>query len=256
MKKVFIKILSANTCIGLLLLACKKNELTVSPYDYTDGKALFKINYACAYGNNRGVQLKINDVRVSNNITYATPFPGGGLNTGGNNNADYLAIGAGANAVKLSIPKTGSDEDSIVLYETTVKLEGDTYQTLHISDTGSAIKSTLLTDPAEKEDSGFVQYRFINLIPNSTALDLYFGTRKVAGNLGYQQVSDTFKIAAGSSAIWSLRLAGGTSTISGSRYNNNSTTVNQRVFTVYSRGYLGLDSTNSRSAKVSLMYNK
>jgi hypothetical protein len=255
MKKVVIKILSACMCAGLLVLACQKNKLTVSPYDYTDGKTLFKINYACAYGNNRGVQLKINDVRVSNNITFATPFPGGGLNTGGSNNADYLAVDPGSNTVKLSIPKTGSDEDSVVLYETTVKLGEVTYQTLHISDTGSTIKSVLLNDPGEKEDSGYVQYRFINLIPNSTSLDLYFGTRKVAGNLGYQQVSDTFKVAAGSTGAWALRLAGGASAI-GTTYTSTSTTVNQRVFTVYARGYLGLATADARSAKVSLMYNK
>lgn len=255
MKQLLIKILLAFTCAGILLFACKKNELTVSPYDYTEGKALFKINYACAYGLNRGVQIKINDVRVSNNITYATPFPGGGLNTGGSNNADYLAVDPGSNTVKLSIPKTGSDEDSVLLYETSVKLTGEAYQTLHISDTGSTIKSVLLDDPGEKEDSGYVQYRFINLIPNSTNLDLYFGTRKVAGNLAYQQVSDTFKIAAGSTGAWSLRLAGGSTSI-GSTYTNTSTTVNQRIFTVYARGYLGLATSDTRSAKVSLLYNK
>jgi hypothetical protein len=238
-----------------LVLACEKNKLTVSPYDYTGTQALFKINYACAYGLNRGVQVKINDVRISNSITYATPFPGGGLNTGGSNNADYLAVEPGTHTVKLSIPKTGSDEDSVVLYETAVKLEGETYQTLHIADTSSNIKSVLLADPAEKEDSGYVQYRFINLIPNSNGLDLYFGTRKVAGNLAYQQVSDTFKVAAGSTGAWSLRLAGGASTV-GTAYTNSSTTVNQRVFTVYARGYLGLGTADARSAKVSLMYNK
>src|SRR6185436_986815 len=102
MKKVFIKILAAITCTGILITACKKNELTVSPYDYNDGRALFKINYACDYALNRGVQIKINDTRVSNNITYATPFPGGGLNTGGSNNADYMTVSPGANVVKLS----------------------------------------------------------------------------------------------------------------------------------------------------------
>lgn len=255
MKSAIIKMALACMCLGLLVLACKKNELTVSPYDYTGTQALFKINYACAYGNNRGVQIKINDVRVSNNITYATPFPGGGLNTGGSNNADYLALEPGSHTIKLSIPKINSDEDSVLLYETTVKVSGETYQTLHVADTGNNIKSVLLTDPGEKEDSGYVQYRFINLIPNSTALDLYFGSRKVAGNLAYQAVSDTFRVAAGSTGAWSLRLAGGTTTI-GTTYTSTSTTVNQRVFTVYARGYLNLATSDTRSAKVSLMYNK
>lgn len=255
MKQLLIKVLPAIACTGILFLACEKNELTVSPYEYTGDKALFKVNYACAYGNNRGVQVKINDVRVSNNITFATPFPGGGLNTGGSNNADYLAVTPGSNTVKFSIPKTGTDEDSIVLHEAVVKLEPGMYQTLHLSDTAENIKSILLNDPAEKEDSGFVQFRFINLIPNSTGLDLYFGTRKLVGNLGYQNVSDTFKIAAGATGAWALRLPGGTTAI-GTTYTSTSTTVNQRVFTVYARGYLNLPAADARSPKVSLLYNK
>ena len=109
-------------CISALLWSCKKNKLTVSPYEYTAGQALLKINYSCPYCRNPGVQVKINGEKVSSIITYSTPYPGGGLNTGGNTYADYLSVKPGANTVSLSIPKTGSSEDSVLLYQTDVEL--------------------------------------------------------------------------------------------------------------------------------------
>ena len=255
MTQQHIKIFAGIVCSAIIIMACEKNQLTVSPYDYADGKALFKINYACATALNPGVRLKINDVIVSNTITYATPFPGGGLNTGGSNNADYLQVEPGSNNVKLSILKAGTDVDSVVLYETTVELQAETYQTLHVADTGAAIQSVFLTDPGGMEDSGFVQYRFINLIPNSTGLDLYFGTQKMASNVAYKQTTESFRLPAGSTGAWSLRLAGSTVALA-NPYSNTGTTSNQRVFTVYARGYLGLKDTDIRTQKVSLMFNK
>lgn len=251
---LYIKLLAATCCLFVVCWACKKNVLTVSPYDYTDGDALFKINYACPYALNPAVQIKINGVRVSNGITYTTPFPGGGLNTGGSNNSDYLNVTPGANTISLSIPKVGSGEDSIVIYTTTVNTIADTYQTLHVTDTAANIQSVLLTDASNKADSGIAKYRFINLIPNAS-VDLYFGTVKMASNVAYKAATDTFSIASGSTGAWSLRLAGGATTL-GTTYTSTSTTVNQRVFTIYSRGYSGLATSDIRSPKISFLYNK
>ena len=237
-----------------IVMACKKNTLTVSPYEYTDGQALFKINYSSPYAKNPAVQLRINGIKVSNGITYSTPFPGGGLNTGGSNNADYLGIPAGSNEVSLSIVKVGTNEDSIVLYKTPVEVIANAYQTLHITDTAAATTSVLLQDASSKADSGVAKYRFINLIPNSN-LDLYAGTVKVASNIAYKAVTDTFSAAAGSNPVWSLRLAGSGTTL-GTTYQNTGTTTNQRVFTIYSRGYVAPATSDIRSAKISFVYNK
>jgi hypothetical protein len=255
MTQQHIKIFSITFCTLVIIMACKKNQLTVSPYDYADGKALFKLNYACATALNPNVRIRINDVIVSNNINYATPFPGGGLNTGGSNNADYLQAEPGINTVKLCILKAGTDIDSIVLYETTVDLQPEVYHTLHVADTGAAIQSVFVTDPAGMEDSGYVQYRFINLIPNSTGLDLYFGTQKLASNVAYKQITESFRLPAAAVGAWSLRTAGNTVALA-NPYTNTGTTSNQRVFTVYARGYLGLKDADVRAQKVSLMFNK
>lgn len=237
-----------------IFLSCKKNVLTVSPYEYTGGKALVKINYSCPYFKNPAVIVKINGERVSSGITYSTPYPGGGLNTGGNTYADYLSVTPGAQKFALTIPKAGSFEDSIVLYETNVTLTADKYQTVHFTDTAANTTIVLTTDAANKPDSGFTQFTFVNLIPNSN-LDLYFGTTKVASNVAYKQATDPFLLPSGTSVAWSLRVAGSTTTL-GTTYTSSSTVANQRVFTVYSRGYIGPATTDIRSPKISFAYNK
>jgi len=241
-----------------LTWSCKKNVLRVSPYDLTDGQALLKINYASPYAANPSVQIKINGIRVSPaTINYPTPFPGGGLNTNGTNYADYFSVTPGKDSVVISIPKKNTNIDSVIVFATTVTTVANQYQTLHIADTAANTQTVYVVDPANKPDSGFVQYRFVNLSPNSTGLDLYFGTTKLISNLAYKAVSDTFSLPAGNSLAWTLRAAGATTTLStAATYTNASTVANQRVFTVYARGYVGLPVTDTRTAKVSLIYNK
>jgi hypothetical protein len=245
---------------GILVFSCKKNTLSVAPFDLIDGSALFKVNYASPYSKNPGVQIKIDGNRVSNNITYATPFPGGGLNTGGSSNADYLSLSTGSHTVALSIPKTGSGEDSISLYSTTVELAGNVYYTLHITDTSTNTQSVLLTDLGNKPDSGVSKFSFVNLVPGS-AMDLYFGPTKLASNIAYKAASDTFSIPSATSLQFAIRLAGSlpASTALATYPTTGTTTYsipNQRAFTAYARGYLGLTSTDIRRAMLSFVYNK
>ena len=259
MKKRHIATLITGAFFSVAFWACKKNELRVAPFDLTDGMALLKINYSSPYALNPGVQIKVNGVKVSNAITYSTPFPGGGLNTGGSSNADYLAVTPGIDTVSIAILKVGTNIDSILLYKTGVSLVANAYHTLHVTDTAASTQSVLLTDVANRPDSGYTKLRFVNLIPNSTTgLDLYFGTTKMASNIAYLQATDTFSIpsgASGAATAWSLRVTGGTATI-GTAYTNAGTTSNQRAFTIYARGYIGPATTDIRSPKVSFVYNK
>lgn len=246
-------------CLGALLYACKKNTLTTAPYDYVEGTALFKVNYASPYSRNPAVRIKVNGNIVSNGITYATPFPGGGLNTGGSSNADYLSISPGSDSVSLVISKAGSDVDSIVLYKTTINVESSKYYTLHIADTAENTQSVLATDVSNKPDSGYSTYTFINLIPNST-VDFYFGTTKLASNIAYKQKTDTFNIVAGSVAQFFIKTAGTATNLNfypvttGTTY----TIPNQRAFTAYARGYLTYagSTTDIRRPQLSFVYNK
>lgn len=261
----YIKYLLGTLAItGLLLVACKKNVLRVSPFDTIEGKALLKVNYACPYLKNPGVLIKINDKVVSSLITYTTPYPGGGLNTQGNSFADYLSVAPGVNKISLIIPFKGTGKDSIVLYTTNIDLKANEFQTVHFTDTlvnetTNNTQHTMTMDIGYKPDSGFVIYRFVNLIPNAGPLDLYYGTIKMAAGIEFKAASDTFMLPAGQilTGGWSLRKKGET-TLLGTAYTASAagTVANMRVFTVYARGYAGLPTSDIRNPRVSLLYNK
>ena len=117
--KKFLSIIT--TCI--LLYSCDKNGLNISTGIDASNDAQLKVNFFSSYRANPGYQVKINDTRVSNVLTYVTPFPGGGLNTGGGSTADYLAVSGGNAKVSIAFPKTGTNEDSLKVSDTTVALE-------------------------------------------------------------------------------------------------------------------------------------
>lgn len=235
---------------SLLFVGCDKNELPV-PLNYGVA-AKVKINYASAYAANPTVQLKVNGERVSSSIKYAYPFPGGGLNTQGGSQPDYLSLPVGNVTLSLSIPKTGSDEDSVLLHSTSFNVPDDGYYTYHVTDTAANTQGVLLKENPAMPDSGRSKYRFVNLIPNLAGVDLYFGTTKVADNIGYLQASDYFEINFPTNASWAIRPAGADpSSTALATYAN--TTPNQRVLTVYARGYDGATDAN-RKPNVSLYY--
>jgi hypothetical protein len=178
-----------------LFAACTKNSAKL-PYTLTDQstKALLKINYESPYAGNPGVQLKLNDVRVSNVINYRAPFPGGGLNTTVTSNLpDYLEVNPGAVKLSVAMPKAGTDVDSVTLYTTTINLEGGKYYIAHITDTAASTQTVLQVQDISHVDSGFSKFTFVNLIPNLPALDLYFGSTVVAANIPYKGISNVFR---------------------------------------------------------------
>lgn len=263
--KILLAVFVVTTC---LLLACKKNELRQSPFDGVDGKALVKFNYSSPYFYrttplpavpNRAVTIKINGKIVSSPITYSTPYPGGGLNTGGNSFADYLSAQPGMNTISVVIPYSKKSEDSVVLYTAQVDLKANEYQTIHITDTAQNTTHVISYDPYDKPDSGRVLYKFVNLIPNAGPVDLYHGPNKLISGLAYKQISDTFSLPAGivQTAGWMVRKKDSTAVL-GSPYTASaaSTVANQRVFTIYARGYDGVPLTDLRRPMVSLLYNR
>ncbi|PZP40253.1 MAG: DUF4397 domain-containing protein [Pseudopedobacter saltans] len=260
MKKRYLIIGFFSILTLIVEMSCTKNELRSSPFDLVSGSALLKINYSCPYmASSQGVMVKINGMVYSSLITYSTPYPGGGLNTGGNSYADYLRVTPGIDTLSLLLPIPGTSIPDKVLYTTTFEVQSDRYQTIHVTDTATNIKYVMTNDLETRPDSGYVLYRFVNLIPNSQGIDLYFDTAKInrkllASNIGYLQQSDTFRLPAGTSLPWAIQMSGKDSVLA--TYSTASSVANQRVFTVYARGYLGLKSTDTRSNKISFVYNK
>lgn len=243
-----IKTLSILTMVSLaavlLFNSCKKNSTTYIDYDYVDdSQARIKINYNVAFWNNPGAQIKINGVRVSAaNIQTRFPFPGGGFNTLGGSTGDYLPINAGNAEISLSIPKKGTSVDSIAIFKTTVNATGGKYYSLHVADSLER-KGLLVEENLTRPDSGFVRYRFTNLMANVPAVDLYIGSVLIMANVPFMTISEPFTLPTSQATIsttWAIRPAGAASTSTAlATYNSASTVLNQRVYTVFANGYSG-----------------
>ena len=245
--------------VMLFLSSCEKNGFRISNYIDASEQAQIKINFFSMYRSLPPYQIKVNDVRVSNNLSISpnpTPFPGGGLNTGGLSTADYLSINPGAVKVAISLPKIGTADDSVQLATTSPTLEAQKKYSLYFADTAANMISLLVADTLTRPDSGYAKYKFVNLMPDVPALDLYIGTTKVASNIPYKGISPSFVVPTNSSSTtWGIRTVGGTTNLI--TYASASTINNRRVYTVIARGYNGVTATaDIRSRKISLIFNE
>ena len=242
--------------VALSLSGCQKKAASNFDVDYVIGNANLKIVHVSAYTTNYSTQLKVNTVRVSNVITYNTPFPGGGLGTNGSNMPWYLSVHPGPTFINLTVPKVGTDVDSIQLTTKVVDVEANSYYTAFLTDTAANTQVVLVKENTTAPENGTSRYKFVNLMPNQPFLDLYFGTTKVASNIPYKGTSPEFVLNAKTFGVWAIRTAGAapTSTAIAIYPTTGSNTIpNQRVMTVYSRGYSG--ATANRAPGLSLIFN-
>lgn len=256
MKLIQSLFLVSITC--LLIIACnKKDVVTALNVLNVTGNTNVKIVHASAYATNYSVQLKINDARVSNNITYSTPFPGGGINTGGSNFPWYMSLTGGDNKISMSVAKVGTSTDSIALFSGSTYMAPDVYYTVYIFDTGANTQLAKKVENTTAPASGTSRFKFVNLIPNLPLADLYYGTTKVASNIAYSTFSPEFVQNALDTTHWNIRVAGALPTSpSIAVYPTTAlaqTIPNQRIFTVYARGYIG--ATGTRAPAISLLFN-
>ncbi len=246
----------------VLLASCDKNELTTSQFSYLDAdQSQVKVVFASPYQANPGIQIKLNDQRVSSILSYTatgnpTPFPGGGLNTGGGSTPDYLSIPAKENKISVSIPFANTANDSVPLATSTYTYEAGRKYSLYFTDTSANTTSVLVVDSLTAPDSGFVKYKFVNLIPDLASADLYIGTVKVASDVPYKGVSASFILPTNNaSSTWAIRSAGSATNLA-TYPSAASITANQRVLTIIARGYSTIStSTDSRKRAISLIYN-
>jgi len=246
--------------VSLLAIAgCTKNVLDYGDVEKLTGdEALLKINNVSMYANNRTAFYKINGQRVSGPLTARSPFPGGGYNTGGDSKPDFLVVQPGEINLSVVMPKKKDDgTDSVVLYSTTLNVDAGKKYSLHLTDTAANVKKLLTEENFVMPDSGFARYRFVNLIPNVAAVDLYYGRTAVTaadqsadslvlGNVPLLQMSPEFRMRAGGQiggvlGIWKIRPAGAakTATTLLASYASASSVLNRRIYTAFACGYSG-----------------
>lgn len=262
MKKIFSIISIVSVAAVLLFNGCKKNAINYSDFEYVDAnQARIKVNYNVAFYNDPLVQIKINGVRVSGtNVQTRFPFPGGGFNTLGGSTGDYLPINPGTTEVLISIPKKGTSIDSVEIYKTTMTTAPGKSYSLHVADSLSR-KGLPVEEDTSLPDSGFVRFRFVNLMANVPAIDLYLGTTLVAANVPFMEIGPAFTLPTSQALIsttWAIRPAGALPTSTAiATYNSASTLLSRRVYTVFATGYNGYNTattTERRRPFVSFYY--
>lgn len=232
---------------ALVFLNCNKEITPKAEYIVPTGNdAKLKINFVSVYQKNPSVQISINNTRVSNLITARTPFPGGGYNTGGDNRPDYLKLNPGSISVGVGIPNVGTNTDSVKLFTGTVTLSAGKFYSLHVTDTAANTKMVLVEDDVSNADTGSSKYRFINLMPNVPAVDLYYGTTLVAANVSYLSITDPFTMRVPATSLaWTIREAGALPTSTAlATYTSSNTTLSTRTYVVFAMGYKGITSSS------------
>lgn len=255
--------LFAVLCVALLFASCEKTVMDFGDVQkITPETPLIKINYASPYKDDRFVIVKFNNQRVTSIIQNRTPFPGGGLNTRGDLRADYLTVAPGNVELKIARPfKIDNGLDSLVIHTSNFTIEKGKKYVIHITDTAQLTKTVLTEERFKMPDSAFAEYRFINLMPNVPALDLYYGQsatvhtadRLIASNIGFLKISDYILLNRASARTWKIRAAGAAITSAPiASYTSVSALLNQRTYTIYANGYLG--GTTGNAPFVSLFF--
>jgi hypothetical protein len=242
------------------LVSCEKNELHTSAlHPVGENESRVKVVNLSFYQKNPGYQISLNGERVSNLLSSTgtspnpTPFPGGGLATGGGNAPDYMLVPAQQNTIKLVIPKRNTNIDSAEMATSSFTYESGKKYTLYFTDTAANTQAILVVDSLQRPDSGFTRYKFVNMMPDQPSLDLYINSTKVASAVPYKGASAAFNVPTNTTPLtWAVRVAGGTTnlftqTIAGS-------IPNQRVLTIMARGYNSITtSTDPRRRALNLI---
>lgn len=215
-------------------VACEKNTYNVTERTEVTDMALIKIGYFAPSITHQPVQAKLNGVRVSPTMAYNTPFPGGGLNTGGSNNSDYLVLAPGNNTLQLSVAKVNTDVDSIKVFENQFNF-ADKRQIVFITDSFPNVAGVLVdVETPAPADATKSRIKFIHLIPNVAAVDFYRGTELLKANVPYKGETEFFDVAAGA-ANYVIKEAGQSGTLG----TQSITPAAGRIYTFFSRGFKG-----------------
>lgn len=245
----------------LFMGGCKKNSYFLREATYPEGKALVKVGLFTAYNVNQPIRVAINGDIISNELLYPIPFPGGGLNTNGSLNSDYLMVTPGSAKVELFVMNQGTPVPAGKLSEANLTMEANKRYTLFLADTAQNIAAWVVPDDTQQPDSGFFRIKFVNAMPNVQLMDLYRGpnattnnTLVVSGveykgkasdyvNISTANATDSFFIRKNGDPVTAVPIARRTFAV-----------TNQRIYTLFSRGYNG--ATGNRAPNLSAIVNQ
>ena len=133
-----------------------------------------------------------------------------------------------------------------------------------VSPTVNNTQSILVKNIISDVDTGKCRFKFVNMIPNLPAVDLYLNGVLIKSAIPYMTATDTFTVRTGvyqpgyTSAItstWAVRPAGALATSAATAsYASSNGLQSQKVMTIFSMGYAGL--TGARLPYVAFTLDK
>lgn len=165
MKKYLIYIVSI-ALVVYGISSCQKSELRATEYDLPSGMAF--VRFVLLSPGTPSVMIKVNDKKINGNTTSGA----GGIFPTNSTIAEYAAVSPNG-ALKLSLPNTGTTNDSVVLFSGNMVTTSGLYYTTVLADTGSTRRLlSFIDNPGSPSDSGFTRLRFINASGKSPGLTL------------------------------------------------------------------------------------
>lgn len=187
--------------------------------------------------------LKLNEMKVGNLFSFATAAN----QTSPSDGAAYLTVAPGSGSGKFVVPKVGTTTDSVVIKSFSYDFAPNSYQSLFVVDTLSAIRAVIAKDTLDLPAPGKVKVRFVNTMYNVPGVDIALlnGDRLVQ-SLAFGSVSNYVELDA--NQTFNIRFYNPNTTTqltgtSATTFLVNLTTGDRRIYTVVLRGIAGNSTT-------------
>lgn len=256
MKKLIIISLSI---FIVAAIGCKKNSFFITERTEPTGKSLTKLVLCNMTSPASTLTIFDNGVKISPALGLSTPypFPGGGFNTGGSSNGDYLALNPGVHNFELKTLLPGLNNVLSNFASFSQTLEADKKYSIYTADSGANFVAVLALDNfTTPADSGKTAARFVNMIPNAPAVDFYQNSTLIASNVKYKEFTDFMEIPASVADTFAIRLTGdvGGPALTAKAYYRLVTNTNQRALSFVARGFIS--GVSPKQAAVSVVVNR
>lgn len=262
MKKKNSTLLIVGSCMLLFLVACKKNQLSLTQYSLPQDKAY--VRFSLLSPNTTSVMIKVNGEKIN------------GANTSGSfgffpaivNMPDYSAV-APTGTLRLSLPNFGTSNDSVLIFSGNLALAAGKYYAVCLADTG--IDRTLFSvqdNLGALPDSGFFNLRLINAMGKSLPLSLIrvdsasstvFSRDTLIKNIAFQSGSAYVKVpisTANAFQRYRLIVAATGLSIGNVITPPASNLLNKRTTTIYASGFINGTLSLAPSLSSSFFYNQ
>jgi hypothetical protein len=160
MKKTIYKFLIVVSFLSTAIISCKKADLSTTETITPTDKAFVRIGLYSP--GTPAVMIKANDVKLNGNTTIGS----GGIFPATVAFPDYAAVAPGS-TLKLSLPNAGTQNDSIILFNSKLDIQAGKFYALTLADTGSNRTAFVIEDQFLAQKDSFLSVRLINAMVGS-----------------------------------------------------------------------------------------